>query len=288
MVNTRILEQRLGWRATDDSGETLPPSRPIAHAPLLQGRVDTGARPPRHHRRAEVEDIWSALPVVLDDVGKLAARGTAPSIARGAPAALAMDQLRTQLLRVLTERGWRRIGVTSPARGAGRSFVAAGLAASIARLETLRVLLIDADLAEPGLQTLLGVAAPGPLEAVLSGSAAPATALVRVGSTLALALNSAPLARAAERMMAPDSILGLRAMVESVAPDVVIHDLPPLLGDPVAPTLLSQLDAVILVADGTRTTARDILECERILEGQVPLLGVVLNKSEDRSPRSRR
>lgn len=295
MVNTRILEQRLGWRAPEEGETPVPPTRPIGHQPILQGRVDAAGQEParrgapiRSHRRAEVEEVWAAIPVILDDVNKLGTGGGAPSIARGSVAAAAMDQLRTQLMRVTSEKGWRRIGITSAARGAGRSFVAAGLAASIARLETVRVLLIDSDLDDPGLAHLLDLDAPGPLDAVLHGDLPPERHLRRVGATLALALNDSPVTKASERMLAPEAILGLRALIDCAGPDLVIHDLPPLVDDPVTPTLLPQLDAVLLVSDGLRSTAQDILDCERLLEGQVPLIGIVLNKSEDRDPRAAR
>lgn len=295
MVNTRILEQRLGWRTPEEGDTPVPPTRPIGHQPILQGRVDAAAQEPgrrgapvRSHRRAEAEEAWAAIPVVMDDINRLGTGGTAPSIARGSVAAAAMDQLRTQLLRVTADKGWRRIGVTSAARGAGRSFVAAGLAASIARLETVRVLLIDADLEDPGLAHLLDLDAPGPLEAVLDGHVPPQRHLRRVGASLALALNDTPVPQAAERMLTPEAILALRSLIDAAGPDLVIHDLPPLVGDPLTPALLPQLDAVLLVADGLRSTAREILDCERLLEGQVPLLGIVLNKSEDPDPRAAR
>ncbi len=295
MVNTRILEQRLGWRSAEEGEAPSPPSRRIAHQAILQGRVDAAAQDPgrrnvplRAHRRIEVEETWDEIPVILDDVNRLKVTGRAPSIARDTAAGAAMDQLRSQLLRVTAEKGWRRIGVTSATRGAGRSFIAAGLAASIARLETLRVLLVDSDLEDPGLAELLSLDAPGPLEMVLDGMTPPEAHLRRVGACLALALNDARMAQASERMMAPEAVQALRGLTECIGPDVVIHDLPPVLKDPLLPALLPQLDAVILVADGLRTTAQDVLECERVLEGQVPLLGIVLNKSEDRDARAAR
>ena len=42
-------------------------------------------------------------------------------------------------------------------------------------------------------------------------------------------------------------------------------------------------EAVLLVSDGTQTMARDLMECERMLDGQVPLLGVVLNRARKNS-----
>ena len=40
-----------------------------------------------------------------------------------------------------------------------------------------------------------------------------------------------------------------------------------------------RLDGVLLISDGTQTMARHLRECERMLEGQVPLLGIVLNRA---------
>lgn len=290
MINTRILEQRMGWRSNAPDQEPSPPARPIGHAPMLQGRVEHSTRAPSHRgpRRLAVEDAWDALPTTDHDAETLAARsGLIPAIDRGSLAGAAFDQLRTQLTRVIKANDWRRIGITSPGRRAGRSFFAAGLAASIARLEAMRVLLIDADLEMPGLADVFGTAAPGALEDVLGGARAPETQLLRLGTGLAVALNDTPVHFGAEVFLAPDAILALRAMTDLLSPDVVLLDMPPLIDDTVAQSLLPQLDAVLLISDGLANTAADIMECERLLEGQVPILGIALNKSEDRDTRRR-
>jgi protein-tyrosine kinase len=287
MVNTRILQQRLGWRAPGDGTEAQPPAAAAVHRPILQGRIDPGTRGPlaRPARAAAMEELWESLPEAGLDLRQMSRGRASPGFDRDSAAGAAMDQLRGQILRVLKDKGWRRVGITSAGRGAGRSFVAAALAASIARLESLRVLLVDTDLEAPGLSALLGIPALGGLDDVLSGLTPPLSRVLRVGPSLALALNDTPVPEATERMMTPDAILALRALVDGLGPDVVIHDLPPLVGHTLTQALLPQLDAVLLVADGTRTTAADILACERLLEGQVPMLGVILNKSEDRDPR---
>ena len=46
--------------------------------------------------------------------------------------------------------------------------------------------------------------------------------------------------------------------------------------------LSAQVDAVLLVTDGTRTTAAEIAACERMFENRIPLLAVVLNRAQDR------
>lgn len=292
MVNTRILEQRLGWRRHDPAqgdDPATPESRPIRHEPLLQGRVRPvpGLNRPSA-RRADSEALWQDLPLAAEGLDTLKARhGAMHSIDRDSAAAMALDQLRTQLVRLLRANNWRRIGVTSPKRGAGRSFVAAGLAASLSRLEALRVLLVDMDLTAPDLARRLGLQPPGPLEGLLSGEAEIDEQLLRIGTNLALALNATPVAHAAELAQDPATGAMLRQMLDQLAPDVAVFDLPPLLGNALGTSLLPHLDAVLLVSDGTATQAPDILECERLLEGQVPLLGVILNKSEDPDPRDR-
>lgn len=285
MVNTRILQQRLGWRAGD--GDLPPPVGTTPHRPVLQGRVDPNPHSlqARVVRRGAKEELWAQIPTVLPALADLTGAAGVPAFDRESVTGAAMDRLRTQLTRVLTEKGWRRIGVLSAHRQAGRSFVATALAVSLARLETLRVMLVDADIESPGLADLLNLRAPGAFDTLLSGDASPESGLLRVGNSLVLALNAAPIPQATERLLSPEAILAMRAMIECVAPDVVIHDLPPLINDTLTQALLSQMDAVLLVADATRTTAEDILACERLLEGQAPLLGVVLNKSEDRPPR---
>lgn len=296
MVNTRILEQQAGWRRkAPNVGDAAP--RGLRHEPLLQGRVSSGPKEPLpgavglsaprgRLSRAAIDDTWAALEVVAASLeGAAASQGLLPPVDRAATAAVALDQLRSQMLRVAGANGWRRIGICAPHRGSGASFLAVGLAASVARLDYLRLALVDLDLSRPSLHRLLGIAAPGPMGLMLHGEVPPLSQVQRIGDNLALVLNAAPTPAGAELLHSPEAILALRSLSDCLQPDLMLIDMPPLLRDPTAQSALPQVDAVLLVSDGTRTTARDITECERLLEGQVPILGVVLNKSEDR-PRS--
>lgn len=295
MVNTRILEQQLGWRRGrgPEGAEAAP--RGLAHEPMLQGRLRGGgggapiaagqAVPRRRLSRATQADTWAAIEAIGETLDAAAARrGAIPPVGPGSAAGEMLDQLRGALLRAIGAQGWRRIGITAPHRGAGASFLAIGLAASLARLDYLHLVLVDLDLGHPGLAAHLGLTPRAPLEEVLRGNLAPLAQMLRAGDRLALALNEQPVRAAADLLHSPEATLALRALDAALAPDLILFDLPPLLSDPAAQAALAQVDAVLLVADGTRTTARDITEAERVLNGQVPLLGVVLNKSEDRPP----
>jgi len=288
MINTRILEQRLGWRAPVGSdGAEQPENRPLRHEALLQGRIRTAPGRPRQ-RRADVEAAWAALPMVAPSAAALdPPRKRLSALDRHSVAGSALDELRTQMLRVVQGNGWRRIGITSPTRGCGRSFISSGLAASVARLENLRVLLLDMDLAAPGLAHVLGVTARGSISDNLVADRPIEEWVQRIGDNLALALNDTTIDNGADLVQNPDLLLGLRALIDTLAPDLVIHDMPPLLNNGAATAFLPQLDAVLLVTDGTRTMASEVAECERLLDGQAPLLGVILNKSDDTKKRRR-
>lgn len=190
------------------------------------------------------------------------------------------DILRTRMLQAMGARGWKRIAVTSPTHGCGKSLVAANLALSLARIPTCRSLLIDLELRHPDLARLFSLAG-GNLAEMLTGEQPIEAHLRRVGPNLALALNADPVPAAAATLLDPRVDDTLRSLQQTLDPAVIVIDMPHALGNDDVIAMLPRLDAVLLVADATRTTAQDIRSCERIFEGRVPLMGVVLNRARD-------
>lgn len=225
--------------------------------------------------------VWDSLGQVALNADHLAGNGLFPT-ASAEPAAAAFDILRTRLLHGLTKKGWRRIAITSPTHGCGKSFVATNLALALARRPGSRTVLIDMDLRRPQLAGLLGVRDIAPLTEFLSGEQPLESQFRRVGRTLALGLNGAVAEHAAEILHDPDTGLALQAMLEQLEPDVVLYDMPPALVNDDVLALAPQIDAVLLVTDGTRTSPDEIRACERLLTGRLPLMGVVLNRAQDR------
>lgn len=225
--------------------------------------------------------VWESLGPLSLSAKHLAGNGLFPQ-SDSDPAASAFDILRTRLLHGLAEKGWRRIAVTSPTHGCGKSFVATNLALSLARRATSRTVLVDLDLRRPRLADLLGVTDAAPLEDFLSGDQPLESQFRRFGRTLALGMNGEAVEQASERLHNPDTALALDAMLAQLDPEVVLYDMPPaLVGDDVL-ALTPCIDAVLLVTDGTRTSPEDIRACERLFEGRLPLMGVVLNRAQDR------
>lgn len=294
----RAGEEHPGVSGAQYAGDADTPAgdapRLLQHDPILQGRVGHARPGGRRSKFAElslarpsgqefgIEDLWATLPEVGERLETVARRsGRLPDLGRTSPNGAAMDQLRSQILRVIGERGWRRLGVAGPRRGAGASFVATGLAASLARLEKLRILLIDLDLAVPSLHRYLDLPARTGLYSLLADDLPVIEAVSRLGDRLALLLNDQPISAAAEALYSPGAMRLLQNLDVALKSHLTILDLPPLLGDAAAQAAMEHVDALLLVADGTDSTARDISDCELLLQDQVPILGIVLNKSED-------
>lgn len=227
-----------------------------------------------------VANAWAALePITLDP--RHLERNRVITEARDNPAHVAFDVLRTRILRVFRKHGWTRLGITSPGKGCGKTFVSANLALSLARQPDKRTILMDLDLRAPNLANVLGVRQPDSVQLFLTGEVSAGDYLCRVGANLALGLNDRKVANAAETLLAPRAEAALDAARTALQPDIMVYDLPPMLACDDVLGLLPQLDCVLLVAGGGRTRPDEITECERLLADQTHLLGVLLNEAED-------
>ena len=306
MSRHEILLQRPVWRdnmefsaMSEDKSQARPPQRgPVASlfrpgqivaAPamtldLVKGREIFTA--PLAPLRVNPAKVWESLSAVQLSVEKLQGNNLFP-LPSNQPAALAVDQLRSKILHGLATKGWKRIAVTSPTHGCGKSFVATNLALSLARRPASRTALIDLDLRRPQLAGLLGLTDLPEFADFLTGDQPLESVFRRFGRTLALGLNGTPVEMAAEMLHSPETAVALSALVEQLDPEVVIYDMPPALGTDDVLAMAPSLDAVLLVADGTKSTAEDLRACERLFEGRIPLMGVVLNRAQDRAAQRR-
>lgn len=233
-----------------------------------------------------VEILPTTLPSPWDRLARISfdpdrgARDGAPlaSAVRTDPAGRAFDLLRTRLLQTLKARGWSRVAVTAPTSGCGATFCAVNLALSLARVPSSRTILMDLNFRSPGVGPAMGLVAAGDMASFLSGTRPVEEALVRPLDTLAVGLNATPDLNAAEILHDSRSATVLDHMIEDLDPEAVIFDLPPMLEYDDAAAFLPQVDGVLVISDGTQTTAAHLAACERILNGNAPLLGVVLNR----------
>ncbi|MGA0541408.1 CpsD/CapB family tyrosine-protein kinase [Neotabrizicola sp. VNH66] len=225
--------------------------------------------------------VWESLTEISPDRDRMAGNGLFTG-GEQTPVVQTFDMLRTRVLQAMAKHGWSRLAVTSPGPGCGKSFVAANLALALARLPSCRTVLLDMDLRNPGLAPLFGQTETAPLLEFLTGEQPLESHFRRLGRNLALGLNGAPVTLAAETLQDPECIAALSALREMLEPDLMIFDTTPALARDDMMALAPQVDAVLLVTDGTETTPAEVTECERMFEGRVPLLGVILNRAQDR------
>lgn len=231
--------------------------------------------------------VWNALPAVDLDLATLMHSGLFAS-SNQSPIGPAFDLLRTRLAQAMSERGWRRLGVTSPTRGCGKSYIAANLALSLARRPDSRTTLVDLDLSQPNLHRMLGLTPRHAMKDYLAGNANVESVFLRIGNTLAVGLNGDGREGGSDILHSAASEQALSELERQLLPDMTVFDLPPALGGDEVLAMHGKIDAVLLVADGGSTTAKEIRACEALFENRIPLMGVVLNRAEDAALRPKR
>lgn len=271
-----------------DRPRTAEPATPPADLGRI-ALVPPASRPIRPERPIVIEpepqpDVWDTLlriedPRVLSALASSANGYGAEALTQG------FDLLRTRLMQTMRSHGWHRLAVATPRHGGGATFTAVNLALSLSKVPGSRTVLMDLNQRSPGVAPALGLRQHGSIHRFLKGEVALEDHLVRASDSLVLGLTDAPFAQAAEVFHDPVAELVLEDMFEALRPDLVIYDLPPALEYDDLAAVLPLVDGVLLVSDGTETTAADIAACERILEGQAPLLGVVLNRARSTGKR---
>ena len=239
-----------------------PAGQPLADPSRLDGA------PPR-------DAAWAALPALgwpHRTLLRLRLAGGPPDHP-GLAAVAPYDVLRTRSMQAMAAAGWSRIGVTGTGRGPAAPAVALNLALSVARRADQRVALVDLDLDRQPVLGLLGHALPPP-NGVLHWSRA------RLGENLALASFTAPPGRSAETLLSAQFQARLAEMVESLAPDLTILHLPPILMADAGMAALDLAETVLLAVDGTSDTAARIRAAEGFVVARRPLLGLFLYDGE--------
>lgn len=229
-------------------------------------------------------DPWDAFETVSLDPDHLT-RNRILTGDQNQPAQTAFDLLRTKLMHTLKEHGWKRVAITSPTEDCGKTFVAINLALSLARRDNSRTVLMDVDLRNPSISTVLGVPAHNRMRHYLDGKMREHEFLRKIGKNLMVGLNSKPETNASEILQRRTTHETLEIMGHELDPDVVLYDLPAVLKYDDVLAFLPQVDGILLVVGGGKTKAAEIRKTEKILGDQVPLLGVILNRDESISSR---
>lgn len=194
----------------------------------------------------------------------------------------AYKMLRTRTLKRMRQNDWHVIGVTSALQGDGKSLTSVNLAISLARETTLSVILLELDLRRPSICNQLGIAPEKGLSDYLDGKAGLDKVLFRPEGTERLAiLPNMEIYENSSEILSSPSIGTLIAELRGSDPGrIIICDLPPYLATDDVLAFSHLADAFLLVVS-EGTTSREVLEKGLDILHELPLLGVVLNRSED-------
>ncbi|MBN8820112.1 MAG: CpsD/CapB family tyrosine-protein kinase [Sphingomonas sp.] len=187
--------------------------------------------------------------------------------------------LRSQLVKRMKAKDYGIVGVTSPAPGAGKSFLTANLAATLSRLPNHIIHVFDLDVRRASLAANFGLVGDVGLEQFLAGETDDLTKVGQHvdGTNLALypcypsQLETMPLL-ASERFAA--FIASLRALPDD---HIVLFDMPPVFANDDAMVVASQIDAYLMVIEQGRTSQKQVSDSMRLLD-PVPCIGSVLNR----------
>lgn len=225
----------------------------------------------------EVRRAWMELSPIQPD-RRVMAQNRIVTATRSDTGYIAVDILRTKVMKTMREKGWTRLALTSPSAGCGKSTLALNLAFSLARQSALRLLLLDLDLRAPQIARLLGCRQAPAIEAFLHGRATMRESLLRLGDGFAVAPNSTPVANPAELLHELTTSTFLADISRRLGLELIIIDLPPMLANDDVLAILPAIDGVLLVAGAEQSGFNEIDVCERDLAQEDKLVGVVLNK----------
>ncbi|HET9025103.1 MAG TPA: XrtA-associated tyrosine autokinase, partial [Burkholderiaceae bacterium] len=170
--------------------------------------------------------------------------------------------------------------VTSSVPGEGKTFTAVNLALSIAMEMDKRVLLVDADVAQPSIPLRLGLSpGKGLLDLLSDPSVALADCLLRTNIEKFTILPAGTPHERSTELLASEAMSRLVAELTNRYPDrVVIFDTPPLLASSESRVLATYLGQVLFVVEADRTAQSKISEALSTIES-CPVVMTVLNKA---------
>jgi protein-tyrosine kinase len=225
---------------------------------------------------AQIAAAWTSLPGFAPKAAHL--RRNRIVAFEGGREAMAFDVMRTRLIQQMRANNWRRLAITSPGPGCGKSMLALNLAFSLGRQQDQRTLVIDLDMRRPSMAKYLGVSAEHSVAKVLNGTADFAGNALRYGTNLAFACHQGAVANSAELLQSTQAAGVLDRISAAYDPTIMIFDMPPMQAGDDVMAFASQVDCVLLVAAAGDTTIKQVDTCERDLAAQTNVLGVVLNK----------
>lgn len=239
-------------------------------------REGVGARNRDAAPSSAIDEAWEALP--LQEISDRHARRNRLFLEPGKQQTIYFDRLRTKVLQICRDNGWRRIVVTSATAGCGKTTVSCNLAASFTRQRDRRVVALDLDMRRPGMAKVLGHRASEGFSEVLEDRVDFGSCAFRLGPSVAVCANQRQHPNPAQLLLQDRTPEILDELQERYAPDLMVFDTPPLLAADDTVAFLKHVDCALIVAAAESSTTEDVDMAEKEVAEQTNVLGIVLNK----------
>lgn len=201
-------------------------------------------------------------------------------------AARAYKILRTRLLQRFSQQRWNTLAITSTASEQGKTLTAINLAIALAQDAQTHVYLVDLDLVRPQVGQRVGMTFDKGLSDYLLGEADLQEIIYETDiPRLAIVPNAVSVENSSELMSLPRMTEMLDFFERSVPRRIVIFDMPPLMMSDDVLAFAPSVDSVMLIATEGMTTRASLEKAKEVLS-EMNLVGVVLNRSAERSPTS--
>ncbi|MBN1853479.1 MAG: polysaccharide biosynthesis tyrosine autokinase [Pirellulales bacterium] len=198
-------------------------------------------------------------------------------------AAEAVRGLRTALYFSTQAHGYQVIQVTSPNPSDGKTTMIVNLAVSIAQ-SGKKVLLLDADLRKPRIESIFGIKQKMGLSTVLVGQTELSDAICRTGIEGLSILPCGPLPPNPSELLTLANFENLLEIMKREY-DIVLIDSPPVLAVSDPSVIAPRVDGVLLVVRITKNGRPDVVRARGILSDLgANILGVIVNEKDQ--PRS--
>jgi capsular exopolysaccharide synthesis family protein len=189
--------------------------------------------------------------------------------------------LRTAIVQRMRANGWRSLGITSPAEGAGKTLTAVNLAISLAHEVNHTVLLADLDLRRPRLHRCFLDRVEQGISEYLTDDVPLAQILFNPGiERLVVLPGHKPFANSSEMLVSPRMVQLAKELVTRYPERIVLYDMPPILACDDVMAFAPHVDAFLVVVEEGKTQAEDLQRTMELLE-HVNIIGTVLNKATD-------
>ena len=226
------------------------------------------------------ELTYDVTRIIKTDPGELAERRVIAGL-KGDPRSTPFRMLRAQIMQQFREHNWNTLAITGATQNAGKSFIAANLAVSVALELNQTVLLVDLDLRKPSIHKYFGFEPEYGLLDYMQNGVPIKNILVNPGiERLVILPGKGSTDEASEIISSPKMIRLIEEMRSRYKSRIVIFDLPPLLSVDDAWVLLPHVDAGLLVVENGKNTEEEVTKSLQILE-RTNFIGAVLNKTDE-------